>query len=275
MKDRLLELKTIRDYILKHFPETLWWDGFNKHERFDSQHSYKHRQGMPNEIRIEFDSKDLDKNWEDINFTAIKLNEEGYSFAIFSVDGGRSPHLHIYDLDELETLSYDQRTTYRNKFLTKICPKGSEPDKGLSDEKHLCALEFANHFKHKNPKKLLSYFWNGRNQGIDFDLKMEVLEGERTKKKIVIKEKPLKFGDQLKLKRSDFIKSKLSFEQVFDKYEVDYRGHMALCPFHADKDRSLSFSNEKSLWKCFGCEEKGDIITLVRKLKELKDGDKK
>jgi len=47
---------------------------------------------------------------------------------------------------------------------------------------------------------------------------------------------------------------------------------MALCPFHADGNNSLSFSNEKGLWKCWGdgCGAKGDIITLIKMLKEKK-----
>jgi len=131
---RLLTLQTIRDEILEYFPKTLWWDGCHKHEVFNSIRSYKHRQGMPNEIRIEFDNEDTNQNWININETAINLTDEGYSFAIFYVEGGRGPHIHIYGLDELETLNYNQRIEYRNKFLTKICPKGSEPDRGLCDE---------------------------------------------------------------------------------------------------------------------------------------------
>jgi len=28
---------------------------------------------------------------------------------------------------------------------------------------------------------------------------------------------------------------------------------------------------KKGLWKCFGCQEKGDIITLIKKLREKND----
>ena len=174
---------------------------------------------MPNEIRIEFDSKDTNQNWININETAINLTNEGYSFAIFYVEGGRGPHIHIYGLDELETLNYNQRIEYRNKFLTKICPKGSEPDRGLCDEKHLCALEFANHFKYKTPKRLLNHFWNGHNMGIDFDIKYSILHGEKKKQKIITNDKPLKFGDRLMKKRHEFFRGVLAFEKVFDKYK--------------------------------------------------------
>ena len=268
---KILTLGTIRDYIQQYFPDLLWWDGtYGKHEIFDSNKSYKHRQGMPNEIRIEFDYEDSDKSWDAMNFTAKTLNKLKYSFAIFYTIGGRGPHLHIYDVDELEELTYNQRTIYREKFLNKICGY-YEPDKKLCKEKHLCALEFATHFKYNKPKQLLSYFWNGKNMGIDIDLKLEILHQKPMKIKQIKNQNRLKFGDIIHTKKRDLIIGNLNFETVLDKYKIDYRGHMALCPFHADTDRSLSFSNEKGIWKCFGCQEKGDIITLIKKLREKND----
>lgn len=270
--NKVLTLGTIRDYILKYFPDLLWWDGINKHQVWNESYNFKHRAGMPNEIRIEFDSENKEKNWESVNFTAINLYRLGYSFAIFYVEGGRSPHIHIYDLDELELLSYEQRTEYRTKFLNKICPKGNDPDYGLCDEKHLCALEFVNHFKYNKPKELLSFFGRGGNgyqSSLDNKIKIEVLKKEKKE----ISKKQLKLGDLITNNRRDIIIKSLTFEKVFDKYGIEYRGKMALCPFHADGDKSLSFSNEKGLWKCFGCNAKGDIITLIKMLKE-KENDK-
>ncbi len=263
------------DYVTKNFPNTLWWDNYNKHETFKAHKSYKHRAGMPNEIRIEFDSEDSNKNWENINFTAIRLLEFGYSFAIYYVEGGRSPHIHIYDLDELEQLDIEQRKKYRELFLNKICPRESSPDLALCDEKHLCALEFANHFKYNKPKELLCMLGNGSTGGIDIDLKIRILQDEKPKPQ---KRKPtVKLGETLRDKTRNIIIKELDFEKVFDKYGVKYRGHMAVCPFHPDSDGSLSFSNEKGLWKCFGsgCEAKGDIITMIKMLKERENGVKK
>jgi len=45
----------------------------------------------------------------------------------------------------------------------------------------------------------------------------------------------------------------------------------AFCPIHkSDKQRSFSLSLKDGvwLWKCFSCEESGDIISLIRKLKK-------
>lgn len=275
MKEPTLSNRTISDYIAKYYPDLLFWDGIGKHQKRVSYKFYKHRQGMPNEIRIEFDSEDTNKNWENINQTAINLWNASYSFAIFYVEGGRSPHLHIYDIDELDNHPIEKRNLYREKFLNKFCPKGSKPDLGLCDEKHLCALEFANHFKYNKPKKLLSMFWQGKNQGMDNKIYCEMFfEEEKDKYKIpklLHKKRKKKFGDTLKDTQRDLIINNLDFETVFDKYKVKYKGKMAVCPFHSEKDGSLSFSNDNGLWKCWGagCGAKGDIITMIKMLKEL------
>ena len=275
MNSKLLTLGTIRDYILEYCPDLLWWDGYNKHEPFNPSRSYKHRAGMPNEIRIEFDYDDKDKNWEAVNFTAINLYNLDYSFAIFSVEGGRGPHIHIYDLDELESLDYERRTIYRKMFVRMVVPKEYTPDFELCDEKHLCALEFVNHFKYNKPKELLCYFWRGRNSSIDFDLKNKALEHEINTKKVKSSKEQLKLGDLIRYSKRETIINSLDFEKVLDKYGVKYKGYMANCPFHNDTNNSLSFSNDKGLWKCFGCSAKGDIITLIKMLKERENGDKK
>lgn len=268
-KKSQLTLGKIRDYILTHYPGLLWWDGYHKHETFNPTRSYKHRQCMPNEIRIEFDLEDRNETFKLVNETCVNLDNLGYSYAVYYVEGGRSPHIHIYDLDELDTLNQEQREEYRRRFLTKVCPRGSSPDMALCEEKHLCSLEFVNHFKYNKPKELLYYFWNGQNMGIDFSIKIEILF-DRPKTKIK--------DDSNKNQKLEFIGSNtaqkvmsiLTFEKVFSRYGVPYKNNMALCPFHADKDRSLSFSNDKKVWQCFGCKEKGDLITLIKKLEILK-----
>ena len=65
------------------------------------------------------------------------------------------------------------------------------------------------------------------------------------------------------------------FLEVFDKYGVEYKGKMAVCPFHVDTQGSLSFTNKNGLWKCWGCSDKGDIISMIKKLEDLKNDNKK
>lgn len=42
--------------------------------------------------------------------------------------------------------------------------------------------------------------------------------------------------------------------------------YSGLCSFHADKNPSLSVSEEKGLFHCFGCGESGDVFDFVMKL---------
>jgi DNA primase len=41
------------------------------------------------------------------------------------------------------------------------------------------------------------------------------------------------------------------------------KSYFGLCPFHADKNPSLSINPTKNLWQCFGCGAAGDVIRFV------------
>ena len=47
------------------------------------------------------------------------------------------------------------------------------------------------------------------------------------------------------------------------------RNFSGLCPFHNEKTPSFSVSQEKQIYKCFGCGEAGNVITFVMKDKNL------
>jgi DNA primase catalytic core len=42
------------------------------------------------------------------------------------------------------------------------------------------------------------------------------------------------------------------------------RSLMGLCPFHDDRNPSLSIDAAKNEWHCFGCDRKGDVIEWVK-----------
>lgn len=42
--------------------------------------------------------------------------------------------------------------------------------------------------------------------------------------------------------------------------------YKASCPFHKEKTPSFSVSPAKQVWKCFGCDDGGDVISLTSKL---------
>ncbi|HUX22346.1 MAG TPA: CHC2 zinc finger domain-containing protein [Spirochaetia bacterium] len=69
------------------------------------------------------------------------------------------------------------------------------------------------------------------------------------------------------LKRSiDIVALFSSFGVKLEKKGTSYMG---LCPFHDDKNPSLSVDREKGLYHCFGCGESGDAIDLVKKQRSL------
>jgi len=47
------------------------------------------------------------------------------------------------------------------------------------------------------------------------------------------------------------------------------RNYQGLCPFHSEKTPSFSVSQDKQVFKCFGCGEGGNVITFVMKTKNL------
>jgi len=65
------------------------------------------------------------------------------------------------------------------------------------------------------------------------------------------------------------LRSKCDIVDVASKYmTLNRRGlnYWACCPFHNEKTPSLSIKQDGQFFKCFGCGESGNVITLVMKL---------
>jgi DNA primase catalytic core len=68
------------------------------------------------------------------------------------------------------------------------------------------------------------------------------------------------------------VKRRHSIISMFESYGVKLAktanngSYTALCPWHDDHNPSLSVDETKGLFHCFGCDAKGDIIELVRKM---------
>ena len=72
-------------------------------------------------------------------------------------------------------------------------------------------------------------------------------------------------------KINNFIK-KIKIENFLNKYlKLEKKGtnYVSICPFHNDKNPSLFISPEKQIWKCFSCDIGGNIISFVKKYKNL------
>ena len=67
------------------------------------------------------------------------------------------------------------------------------------------------------------------------------------------------------------IDANIKISQVAKSYGLKVRGKMAVCPFHDDKDPSLSFDDKKNIFHCFGCNTSGDIVEFKRLLMEREE----
>ena len=47
------------------------------------------------------------------------------------------------------------------------------------------------------------------------------------------------------------------------------RNYMGICPFHGDKGPSLSVSEEKQLYHCFGCGASGNVVGFIMKIRNI------
>lgn len=63
-------------------------------------------------------------------------------------------------------------------------------------------------------------------------------------------------------------KANLKITEIADRFGLEpKKSKMRLCPFHKDTNLSLSLSDEKGVFNCFGCGVKGNIITFNAMLK--------
>lgn len=63
------------------------------------------------------------------------------------------------------------------------------------------------------------------------------------------------------------VKERSDIVKVADYYGLKInRLYKCLCPFHTEKTASFSISPQKQIWKCFGCNKSGDVISLVSEL---------
>lgn len=70
----------------------------------------------------------------------------------------------------------------------------------------------------------------------------------------------------------DEVRSKNDIVDVASKYlTLNRRGgnFWACCPFHNEKTPSFSIKQDAQFYKCFGCGESGNVITLVMKMENV------
>ena len=72
------------------------------------------------------------------------------------------------------------------------------------------------------------------------------------------------FIDELKLQVN--IVDVVGREVDLKKAGANYKG---LCPFHSEKTPSFMVNEEKQIFNCFGCGQKGDVIKFVQEYYKL------
>lgn len=72
------------------------------------------------------------------------------------------------------------------------------------------------------------------------------------------------------------ITDKADIVNIVSQYvNLEKRGnnYIGLCPFHDDKNPSMSVSPQKKVFKCFSCGTAGDVVTFVSKIKNISQGE--
>lgn len=66
------------------------------------------------------------------------------------------------------------------------------------------------------------------------------------------------------------VKSRVDIVNIAGFYGMELnRAYKCRCPFHSENTASFSISQQKQIWKCFGCGKGGDVISLVAELFNL------
>jgi len=137
------------------------------------------RTQISSETRAEIDKLDFDKAVNILCEVMLSLIRNKIHFAVFYAEGQRSPHVIIYDWDNLEELTPFQRIRAQVKFWRKHFPFGTFQycDTGVFDSEHYQQIEFRPHWKY----------------GTIFDLLFEwIPKQEEVPIKIVVKKEPEK-----------------------------------------------------------------------------------
>jgi len=108
------------------------------------------------ETRAEIDFLPEEKMFPIIFNIINQLIKFDYHFAVFYAEGQRSPHIIIYDFNELKELTPRQREKAQLEFWRSLIPfYFHNLDKNVWTDEHYVPLEFTPHWKYGTPFNLL------------------------------------------------------------------------------------------------------------------------
>ena len=126
--------------------------GRKTHWQYDKETRFANtRTKLKTETRAEIDKLPLEKALS-VSWRIIKeLIRRDYHFVVFYAEGGRSPHIILYDFEELKELDEYKREIAQREFWKSIAPFDYHSlDQSIWQSDHYVPLEFAPHWKHGN-----------------------------------------------------------------------------------------------------------------------------
>lgn len=167
-------LLTLNDYqediLLVYHPEvdSYWNDRcYFLKEGYSPHKAYNHRAVLDNEIVIEYDFPDKEKNKHWVNYASKKLRADGVQHSVW-FSGGKSYHLHFFI-----KMPPDVNPVSLKRFLVKHYNNPFVPDLTLCNNNHLIRAEFGVHEKTGGLK--LPYYDKGNPYALNI-IKEELLE---------------------------------------------------------------------------------------------------
>jgi len=104
---------------------------------------------LPSETCFEIDNLEWKKALKIMSEVVSALDRNDIHYAMFCANGQRSPHIRIYDFEELEELEPQQREEAQKQFWKSLCPfLYKYADKSIWMDDHPLQLEFAPHWKY-------------------------------------------------------------------------------------------------------------------------------
>jgi len=141
------------------------------------------RRKLDSETVFEIDKLPQDQTVKIISEICLALIRNYIHFAVFCAENSRSPHIRIYDFEELRELDDFHHEQAQLEFWKSISPAlWKFADRSVWSRGHLLQLEFALHFKHGTPFNLV-FEW------IPTFEKQEILFGIKEQKKVLVPRK--------------------------------------------------------------------------------------
>src|SRR3990167_8371380 len=199
--------------------------------------------------------------------TRTNLANAGYNIEIYYAEGQKQPHIHVKNIKGLLELPKEVLRKYKQLFTEKYIPKEfwneKIPDSSLYGS-HLIAEENKPHWKYQTPKLLIQAF----NQDKENVVEQELLnQAWATQSNNLRPRKELKEGQSYLYQKID---ARISINHIPDCFGLEpLNSSMRHCPFHADGTPSLSLSDDKALFNCYGCNQGGNIIKFYAMLKQI------